>query len=85
MPVRLLRARNSAIDQRFYDVEAIPPAKRSELLRWSDPDGSIVVMHPGDASARDVHRFEHFDAFVAWRKRHCVDIVAASRAHAQVH
>jgi len=76
MPVRLLRARNNALDQLFYDVDAIPPAKRRELLRWSDPDGSIVVVHPGNGSARDVDHFEQFDAFVRWRERHRVDIVA---------
>jgi hypothetical protein len=76
MPVRLLRARNNALDQLFYDVDTIPPQKRRALLQWSDPDGSIVVVHPGDASAREVDHFEHVDKFVAWRKRHGVDIVA---------
>lgn len=76
MPVRLLRARNNALDQLFYDVDAIPPVKRRELLQWSDPDGSIVVVHPGNGSARDVDHFEQLDAFVEWRARHPVDIVA---------
>ncbi len=76
MPVRLLRARNNAIDQLFYDVDAIPPAKRRELLQWSDPDGSIVVVHPGSADAREVAHFTQFDAFVAWRERNPIEIVA---------
>ncbi|MGZ8202071.1 MAG: hypothetical protein ACXWUB_02380 [Burkholderiales bacterium] len=76
MPVRLLRARNNALDQLFYDVEAIPPAKRRELLQWSDPDGSIVVVHPGNGSERDIDHFEQLDKFLAWRERHPVDIVA---------
>ncbi len=75
-PVRLLRARNNALDQLFYDVDTIPVARRRDLLQWSDPDGSIVVVHPGDAHERDVEHFEHIDTFVAWRKRHAVDVVA---------
>ncbi len=96
MPVRLLRARNNALDQLLYDVEAIPPAKRREPLRWSDPDASIVLVHRGNASERDVDHFEQLDQFLARRERHLVDIVAmaavsgamrapASRARANVH
>src|SRR5215467_4700323 len=41
-PVRMLRAANNVLDLLFYDIHTIPAEKRRELLRWSDPDGSIL-------------------------------------------
>src|SRR5262249_15807964 len=58
-PVRLLRAANNVLDLMFYDIHTIPAEKRRELLRWSDPDGSILVVHPGDGDRREVEHFEH--------------------------
>lgn len=76
MPVRLLRARNNALDQLFYDVDAIPAIWRRRLLRWSDPSGSVVVVHPGNGRDRDIEHFEHIEKFVASLARRSVATVA---------
>jgi hypothetical protein len=75
-PVRLLRAANNVLDLLFYDIHTIPAATRSKLLRWSDPDGSILVVHPGDASRREVTHFEHVADFVASEDAKKLDIAA---------
>ena len=76
MPVRLLRAGNNVLDLLFYDVHAIPPATRRELLRWSDPDGSILVVHPGDGHERAVAHFEHVEDFLASPQARRLDVAA---------
>jgi hypothetical protein len=75
-PVRLLRARNNVLDVLFYDVDTLPPGVRHRLLRWSDPDGSIVVVCPGDARHREVHHYEHAEDFLAskWARSDAVAI-----------
>ena len=76
MPVRLLRAGNNVLDLLFYDVHAIPAATRRSLLRWSDPDGSILVVHPGDGDRREVSHFEHVEDFLASADAGKLDVVA---------
>jgi hypothetical protein len=76
MPVRLLRAGNNVLDLLFYDVHTIPAATRSALLRWSDPEGSILVVHPGDGHERKVSHFEHVEDFLASPDAKTLDVVA---------
>jgi hypothetical protein len=75
-PVRLLRAGNNVLDLLFYDIHAIPAATRRDLLRWSDPDGSILVVHPGDGHERKVSHFEHVEDFLASPKANRLEVVA---------
>ncbi len=75
-PVRLLRAGNNVLDLLFYDVHTIPAAKRRDLLRWSDPDGSILVVHPGDGHEREVAHFEHVEDFLASPDAKRLEVVA---------
>jgi hypothetical protein len=53
-PIRFLRACNTVLDLLFYDVGTLPPRERRRLLEWTDPDGSIVVVHPGRRGHRAV-------------------------------
>lgn len=76
MPVRLLRAGNNVLDLLFYDIHAIPAATRRSLLRWSDPDGSILVVHPGDGDRREVTHFEHVEDFLTSPDAKKLDAVA---------
>src|SRR5215470_7736577 len=76
MPVRLLRAGNNVLDLLFYDVHTIPAATRRALLRWSDPDGSILVVHPGNGEERQVAHYEHVDDFLASTEAKKLDAVA---------
>jgi hypothetical protein len=76
MPVRLLRAGNNVLDLLFYDIHTIPTATRRSLLRWSDPDGSILVVHPGDGDKREVSHFEHVEDFLASVDAKKLDVVA---------
>ena len=75
-PVRLLRACNNVLDLLFYDIHTIPAATRRFLLRWSDPDGSILVVHPGDGDKRVVSHFEHVDDFLTSADAKKLDAVA---------
>ncbi|HXX82558.1 MAG TPA: hypothetical protein VEN29_01110 [Casimicrobiaceae bacterium] len=75
-PVRLLRAGNNVLDLLFYDIHTIPASTRRSLLRWSDPDGSILVVHPGNGEKREVAHFEHVDDFLASAYAKRLDVVA---------
>jgi len=75
-PVRMLRAANNVLDLLFYDIHTIPAEKRRELLRWSDPDGSILVVHPGHGVEREVKHFEQIDKFLASPEAKELDVVA---------
>jgi len=75
-PVRMLRAANNVLDLMFYDIHTIPAERRRELLRWSDPDGSILVVRPGDGDKREVKHFEHIDEFLTSLEAKELDAVA---------
>lgn len=76
MPVRLMRARNNVLDLMFYDINTIPVEKRRELLEWTDPDGSVLVVYPGNGEKREVKHFEHVEKFLASDEFRSTQIVA---------
>ncbi len=50
--VSLSRALNTALDTVFYDVKALSPQERSELSAYAEPEGSVLVVHPGESKQR---------------------------------
>src|SRR5438552_6947538 len=76
MPVRMLRAGNNVLDLLFYDIHTIPAATRRALLKWSDPDGSILVVHPGNGDKREVKHFEQVENFLASADAKSLEVVA---------
>ena len=75
-PVRLMRARNNVLDLMFYDVDVIPAATKRQLLAWTDPDGSVLVVHPGNGAQRKVTHFEHVEDFLSSKVLRSTEIVA---------
>ena len=75
-PVRLMRARNNVLDLMFYDVNTIPVVTRHKLLEWTDPDGSVLVVHPGNGTEREVTHFEHVEKFLASKEFRSTQVVA---------
>ncbi len=75
-PVRLMRARNNVLDLMFYDVHTIPVEKRRKLLEWTDPDGSVLVVYPGNGDEREVTHFEHVEKFLASEEFRSTRVVA---------
>jgi hypothetical protein len=75
-PVRLMRARNNVLDLMFYDIKTIPAETRRKLLEWTDPDGSVLVVCPGNGAVREVTHFEHVDEFLASAEFRSTQVVA---------
>jgi hypothetical protein len=75
-PVRLMRARNNVLDLMFYDINTIPVETRRTLLEWTDPDGSVLVVYPGNGDAREVTHFEHVEKFLASEQFRSTQVVA---------
>jgi hypothetical protein len=75
-PVRLMRARNNVLDLMFYDINTIPAEKRRKLLEWTDPDGSVLVVYPGNGDKREVTHFEHVEKFLASEEFRSTQVVA---------
>lgn len=43
------RAFNSSLDAVFYDLGALTPEEKSALYAYSNPEGSVLIVHPGDS------------------------------------
>jgi hypothetical protein len=50
--VSMSRALNTALDTVFYDVKALSLQERSELSAYANPEGSVLVVHPGESKQR---------------------------------
>jgi hypothetical protein len=50
--VSLSRAWNTALDTVFYDVKALSRQERAELSAYMKPEGSVLIVHPGESKRR---------------------------------
>lgn len=57
--VSVARAVNSALDAVFYDLGALTLEERSALSAYSNPEGSVIIVNPGESKQR-------IDRFMPW-------------------
>lgn len=50
--ISLSRALNTTLDMVFYDLNALTPQERSELSAYAKPEGSVLIVHPGESKQR---------------------------------
>ena len=50
--VTAARTFNSSLDAVFYDLGALTSEEKSELSAYSNPEGSILIVHPGGSRMR---------------------------------
>jgi hypothetical protein len=58
--VSVARTINSSLDAVFYDLGALTSEEQSALSAYSNPEGSVIIVHPGESKQR-------IDCFMPWK------------------